>query len=93
MENVNVTLDRWTTCKGNLFDNRITTAYLGIEPHGHPGYYIRFADNVHLKNCTVQWGKNIPDYFTHALEAHEVTNVRLKGLKGEAAHLKEIKQV
>lgn len=25
-------------------------------------------------------------YFTHALEAPEVTNERLKGLKGEAAH-------
>ena len=58
IENVNVTLDRWTTYKGNLFDNRPTTAYPGIEPHGNPGYYIRFADNVQLKNCTVQWGKN-----------------------------------
>jgi hypothetical protein len=86
MENVNVTLDRWTNYKGNLFDNRPTTAYPGIEPHGNPGYYIRFADNVQLKNCMVQWGKNIPHYFTHALEAHDVTSVRLKGFKGEAAH-------
>lgn len=86
LQNVHVTLDRWTTYKGNLFDNRPTTAYPGIEPHGNPGFYIRYADNVQLNNCRVKWGTNIPDYFTNALEAHDVTKLDIKGFKGSAAH-------
>jgi hypothetical protein len=85
-ENVHVTLDRWTAYAGNLFDNRPTTAYPGIEPHGTPGYYIRFADGVTLKNCSIAWGNNIPGYFTHAVEAHNVTKLDLKKFKGKAAH-------
>lgn len=56
LENVAVMLTCWTACAGNLFDNRPTTAYSGIEQHGNPGYYIRFADLVRLKDCSVEWG-------------------------------------
>jgi len=84
--NVHVTLDRWTKYAGNLFDNRPTTAYPNIEPHGNPGYFIRFGDNIQLRKCSIQWGNNIPGYFTHALEAHDVTGLVLKRFKGKAAH-------
>ncbi len=86
MENVKVTLDRWTTYKGGLFDNRPTKAYPDIEPHGNPGFSIRFADTIVLDNCRVNWGENLPDYFTYALEAHDVTELDYSGFKGEAAH-------
>lgn len=86
LTNVAVTFDRWTAYPGNLFDNRPTTAYDGIEPHPTPGFYIRYADGVTLKNCNVKWGANVPDYFTHALQVHDATEVKLPGFKGEAAH-------
>jgi hypothetical protein len=86
LENVAVTLDRWTEYPGGLFDNRPTTAYPGIEPHGNPGFSIRYADNVVLKHCSVKWGDKRPDYFTHALEAEAVTGLELTGFAGEAAH-------
>ncbi|GAB2541463.1 glycoside hydrolase family 28 protein [Rufibacter soli] len=92
-ENVDLTFDRWTKYPGNLFDNRPTTAYPDIEPHTNPGYYIRFADGVTLKNCSVKWGSNVPDYFTHALEAHDVTDLKLKNFKGEAAHPEKYKAI
>jgi hypothetical protein len=41
---------------------------------------------VTLLNCRVNWGKNLPDYFTHALEAENVVNLKLTNFKGEAAH-------
>lgn len=85
-ENVNVTLNRWTEYPGNLFDNRPTKAYEDIEPHDNPGIYICFSDQVILKNCSVNWGDNIPDYFTNAIEAHDVTDLKIVGFKGEAAH-------
>ena len=78
--------DRRTGYPGGLFDDRPTTAYPGIEPHGNPGFSIRYADNVVLKHCSVKWGDKRPDYFTHALEAEAVTGLELTGFAGEAAH-------
>jgi hypothetical protein len=86
LENVAVTLDRWTEYPGGLFDDRPTTAYPGIQPHGNPGFSIRYADNVVLKHCSVKWGDKRPDYFTHALEAEAVTGLELTGFAGAAAH-------
>jgi hypothetical protein len=31
-----------------------------------------------LKDCSVSWGDNIPDYFTNALQAHDVTNLKIE---------------
>ncbi|ALI97835.1 glycoside hydrolase family 28 protein [Rufibacter tibetensis] len=92
-ENVDVTLERWTPYPGGLFDNRPTTAYPDIEPHHNPGFYIRYADDVTLKNCSVKWGKNLPDYYSHALQAHHVTGLKLKRFKGEAAHPDKFKAI
>lgn len=85
-ENVNVILNRWTEYPGNLFDNRPTKTYEEIEPHDNPGIYIRFSDQVLLKDCSISWGNNIPDYFSNAIKAHDVSNLEIEGFKGEAAH-------
>jgi polygalacturonase len=86
LENVDVTLNRSTKYKGGLWDNRPTSAVPGIETHGNPGYSFRHADNVALRNCRLAWGPNRPDYFTHALEAEDVTGLEYPGFAGEAAH-------
>ena len=85
-DNVNVTLNRWTDYPGQLFDNRPTKVYPDIEPHDNPGFYLRFCDQVFLNNCSVSWGDNIPDYFSNAIQAHDVTDLTIKGFKGESAH-------
>jgi polygalacturonase len=85
-ENVALTFERTTAYPGAVYDNRPTAAYPDIEPHGTPGYNIRRADNVTLRNCSVAWGKPVPDYFTNALEAESVTRLALTGFSGEAAH-------
>lgn len=86
MEDVNLEMERWTKYPGGLFDNRPTEVYPDIETHDNPGYSVRFADNVRLKNCSMKWGENLPDYYTHALEAENVTGLKLSGFEGEAAH-------
>ncbi|MBZ5585539.1 MAG: glycoside hydrolase [Acidobacteriia bacterium] len=85
-ENVALTFDRWTRYPGGVFDNRPTTAYPDIEQHRTPGFNIRYADGVTLKDCKVAWGANRPEYFTHALEAENVTSLGLTSFTGEAAH-------
>jgi polygalacturonase len=86
LKKVDVTLNRWTNYPGNLFDNRPTKAYEDLEPHDNPGIYIRFSDQVVLQDCAVRWGGNIPDYFTNAVKAHDVTDLKIEGFKGGAAH-------
>jgi hypothetical protein len=86
LENVALTLDRWTKYPGGRFDNRPTAAGPAIEPHGTPGFCVRHADHVALRNCRVAWGPNPPEYFTHALEAEDVTGLDTAGFAGTAAH-------
>ena len=85
-EQVAITLDRWTKYPGGLYDNRPTKVYPEIEPHNTSGFNIRHADNVTLRQCKVAWGKNRPDYFSHALESQDVTGLNLTEFAGEAAH-------
>ncbi|HZS54516.1 MAG TPA: glycosyl hydrolase family 28 protein [Bryobacteraceae bacterium] len=86
LDNVSVTLDRWTNYPGGFFDNRPTSAQAGIEKHDTPGFFISYADDITLKNCGVSWGKNLPDYFSYAVESHKVTHLNIEHLKGHAAH-------
>jgi hypothetical protein len=87
-DNVAVTLDRWTHYRGGVWDNRPTTVYPAIEEHATPGIHVRFADQVELRRCRVDWGANCPPEFTHALEAHDVTGLRFPEFIGSAAHPK-----
>lgn len=86
LENVDLTMDRWTKYPGGVWDNRPTTAMPDLEPHGTPGFSVRHADEIAFRDCKLTWGKNPPDYFTHALEIEDATAVDYTGLKGEAAH-------
>ena len=83
---LNLTMDRWTSYPGQVFDNRPTTAYPGIENHTTPAISVRDADGVRVRDSKVAWGEKRPDYFTSALEAERVTNLGLTGFTGEAAH-------
>jgi len=79
-------MDRWTKYRGGLFDNRPTSVAEPIEMHGNPGIHIRNADNVSVDNCRVAWGKNIPTYFTNAIETENAAGVKIKRFNGSAAH-------
>ena len=86
LEHVALTLDRWTKYPGGRFDNRPTAALPPLEPHGTPGFCVRHADQVDLHDCRVAWGPNPPDYFTHALEAEDVTGLGSAGFTSPSAH-------
>jgi len=87
LENVDITIDRWTSYPGGTFDNRPTgPGVLGLEPHATPGYSIRNASHIVVKDCRVRWGVNRQDYFGHALDAENVKDLELTHFQGEAAH-------
>jgi hypothetical protein len=91
LDSVDITLSRWTKYPGGVFDNRPTAALEPIETHGTPGFSIRDARDITLKNCAVHWDSSppdhsIPSYFSNALEAENTQAVHLTGFKGDAAH-------
>lgn len=86
LENIALKLDRWTQYPGGMFDNRPTKVVTDLEPHGTPGFSIREADHVTLDRCSIDWGKNIPDYFTYAVEVENANKVFLRKFRGQAAH-------
>ncbi len=84
-DHVSVTLDRWTKYKGGVYDNRPTTAVNPIEPHDTVGFSIQDADNVTLRDCSVNWGSNRPDYFGEAVQTNRVTGFANERFKGASA--------
>jgi hypothetical protein len=86
LENVVLTLNRITKYPGGRYDNRPTKVLPPIEPHLTSGFNVRYADGVVLKNCTLRWGNNLPDYFAYALETEQVTGLELWSFKGSSAH-------
>jgi polygalacturonase len=93
LENVDLTLDRWTKYPGRVWDNRPTTTMAALEEHDTPAFSVRHADRVSFRKCKVAWGRNRPNYFTHALEIQDATEVDHAGLKGKAAHPERDKAV
>jgi polygalacturonase len=85
LDNVALTLDRWTRYAGGVWDNRPGGDNGGIERHGTPAFAFRHARNVNLNGCTVAWGGKPGETFSHALEAQDVTGLELKGFTGKAA--------
>jgi hypothetical protein len=86
LDNVDLTLDRWTRYKGGLYDNRPTSAIAPIELHDTVGFSIQDADNVTLRDCKLHWGANRPDYFGEAILQKNVTGLKVDNFYGGPAH-------
>jgi hypothetical protein len=85
LSNVALTMDRWTKYRGGVFDNRPTRSQPELVEYRTPGYFLEHADGVTLDRCSVAWGANRADYFSHAVEARDVTDLRIPGFIGAAA--------
>ena len=85
LENVRVEIDKTTEYPGGLYDRRPCDVP-GIIQRNTAGFYLNEADDVTLRNCKVIWGDNRPDYFGHAIEAHDVGELQIENVRGTAAH-------
>jgi hypothetical protein len=86
LENIDLTIDKWTEFPGGKFDNRPTMAGVdGLESHQTPAFFLRNAVHVTVKDCRARWGEHRQDYFGSALEAHHVQGLHLENFSGEAA--------
>jgi hypothetical protein len=86
LEEVDLTIDRWTMYPGGSFDNRPTApGVAGLEPHDTPAFSIRNAKDVELRHCVARWGSNRQPYFSNALQASHVEGLKLVDFQGKAA--------
>jgi hypothetical protein len=86
LRDVHVTLTKWTSFPGGVYDNRPTEALPALQPHDCPGFHLSAADEVTVRDCSVTWGPRPPRYYAHALRAEDVTGLRLERFAGSAAH-------
>jgi hypothetical protein len=83
MTNVSVKFDKTTGYAGGLVDNRPSVE--GVQAHSTPGFSIEHADRILLRDCTVGWGEHRDVAYGFAVEAHDVTGLKIEGLKGGPA--------
>ena len=86
LEDIDMTVDRWTKYPGGAFDNRPAAANVpGLETHRTPVYFLRNVSGVTMKNCKARWGAHRQQYFSYALETENVKDLTLEGFEGAAA--------
>jgi hypothetical protein len=86
LEDIDMTVDKWTAWPGGFFDNRPTGPNVpGLEEHKTPVYCLRHVTDVTMKNCTAGWGEKREPYWSYALETVDVKGLKLEGFKGESA--------
>jgi len=92
LEDCSVEIDRWTQYPGGRFDNRPTRPDdpmqepVGLERHDTPAYFLRNVQGAVLRNCSASWGLHPSDTFSYALEAQNVSGLKLENFKGKSAH-------
>lgn len=84
-DNVSVKLDRWTTYPGGNYDRRPSVMEPERSETPTSGFHFDTARDITVRDCSVTWGENLPEYYRHALCASDVTGLTTERLKGDAA--------
>jgi Glycosyl hydrolases family 28 len=91
LDSCDVTIDRWTQYPGGRFDNRPTQADdpmhepRGLEKHDTPVFFLRNVRGAVVRNCKARWGLRQANYFSYALEAENVSGLKIEHFTGTAA--------
>lgn len=91
LEDCDVTIDRWTQYPGGSFDNRPTwkndpiSEPRGLERHDTPVFFLRNVQGAIVRNCTARWGSHPDEHCSYALEAENVSGLKIEHFNGHAA--------
>ncbi len=93
LENVRVEVTKTSKWPGGTCDIRPWAENVGgagpaqdLPAQDTAGFFIKNARGVTLRNCEVAWGPKPPEYYRHAIEAHNVEDLAIEGFKGQSAH-------
>ncbi|MBK8089947.1 MAG: glycoside hydrolase family 28 protein [Chitinophagaceae bacterium] len=84
-DQVDVMINKTTALPGGVYDRRPCEVD-GFVKGRTSGFYIDGAGLVSIRNSSVQWGTNRPDYFAHAIESSSSRIINIIGFTGEAAN-------
>ncbi len=87
-DQVDLTLTKTTTQPGGVYDRRPSEVD-GLIKGRTSAFYLDQATKINIRNCSVNWGQNLPDYFAHAVESHDVTGLTLTNITGQSADPKK----
>jgi polygalacturonase len=89
-DEVDVKINKTTSHEGGVYDRR-PSQLEGMVRGRTSGFYLDKATGVTIRNSSVKWGANLPAYFAHAIETHEVSKLALVNFEGKSAFPKKIK--
>lgn len=86
-ENVHVEMAKWSRWEGGKLDLRpcpgADNGYnSGVIDHPTYGFLLHRAEDVTLRNCSVSWSGEVPDYFKDTLQVEEVRNLVMQDFRG-----------
>jgi polygalacturonase len=84
LDNVEVFINKTTAIAGAVYDRRPCKAE-GFVKGSTAGFYFDAAKSISVSNCSVRWGNNKADYFSHAIESKNVDTLTINNLAGQSA--------
>ncbi len=83
-DGVDVAINKSTSIPGGIYDRRPSEVE-GFVTGRTSGFYIDGAKIIVLRNCSVTWGSEKPDYFAHVLEYTNTLDIQIHNLQGQSA--------
>jgi hypothetical protein len=88
LNNIQLTINngKYTESYGGNFDLR--PAYpmdVAIFKHDIPGLYAQYVNHLTISHFELNWGKNIAQFFTRAVEIDHFENILLDDVRGSSA--------
>lgn len=56
-----------------------------IFKHDIPGFYCQYVDGLQIHGLEVEWGDNLPDYFSDGIRCEHFSNLMIDGFTGRQA--------
>jgi len=83
---IRITAGMHSDSYGGNFDLRpVYTRELGIFKHDIPALYSQHTSGLKIQGLKVEWGKDLPDYMTHAVYCKDFSNLTISDFNGTAA--------
>ncbi len=89
-DNVDVFINKTTSIQGGVYDRR-PSEMEGMVKGRTSGFYFDKVTGITVRNSSVQWGTNRPDYFAHAIETHNVKSFAIAQFTGQSAFPAKLK--
>ena len=83
-DQVDILINKTTAIPGGIYDRRPAKVE-GLLAAGTSGFYLDNVSNITIRNSTINWGDNRPEYYKHVLESHGVDSLLTTNLYGQSA--------